>query len=210
MNKIKAIIFDMDGVLIDARDWHYEALNKALSLFGMAISHSDHLVQFDGLPTKVKLDLLTNEKGLPKGLHGLINDLKQQYTMEISFEKCKPVYAHRYALSKLAMDGFRLAVCSNSIKSTVSLLLEKASLKQYLNFFLSSEDVNNPKPSPEIYLKAFLLLDLDPSECLVLEDNDNGIRAAQESGAHVLKIKNPKDVTYENIRAKIQNIEGSL
>lgn len=200
----------MDGVLIDARDWHFEALNKALSLFGMPISHSDHLVQFDGLPTKVKLDLLSNEKGLPKGLHELINNLKQQYTMEISFEKCKPIYAHRYALSRLVMDGFQLAVCSNSIKSTVNLLLEKASLKQYLNFFLSSEDVNKPKPNPEIYLKAISLLNLDPSECLVLEDNDNGIRAAKEAGAHVLKIKNPNDVTYENICAKIQSIEDSI
>lgn len=53
---IKAVLFDMDGVLIDAKDWHYEALNKALGLFGLGISRYDHLHTFDGLPTNVKLE----------------------------------------------------------------------------------------------------------------------------------------------------------
>ena len=59
MKKIKAVLFDMDGVLIDAKDWHYEALNKALGLFGMEINRYDHLNTFDGLPTKVKLQMLS-------------------------------------------------------------------------------------------------------------------------------------------------------
>ncbi len=91
MAEIKAIIFDMDGVLIDAKDWHYEALNKALALFGFSISRYDHLVTYDGLPTKKKLEMLTMECGLPKGLHQFINDLKQIYTMEMIFQKCKPI-----------------------------------------------------------------------------------------------------------------------
>ena len=63
MKKIKAIIFDMDGVLIEAKDWHYEALNQALKLFGFTISRYDHLVTFDGLPTRKKLEMLSMEKG---------------------------------------------------------------------------------------------------------------------------------------------------
>ena len=66
-NKIKAVLFDMDGVLIDAKDWHYEALNKALKLFGIEINRYDHLTTFDGLPTKVKLDLLSKRFYLPEG-----------------------------------------------------------------------------------------------------------------------------------------------
>ena len=83
MTKIKAILFDMDGVLIEAKDWHYEALNNALQLFGMEISRYDHLITYDGLPTKKKLEMLTMERGLPVGLHHFINDMKQQYTMVI-------------------------------------------------------------------------------------------------------------------------------
>lgn len=103
MSKIKAVIFDMDGVLIDAKDWHYEALNQALELFGYKISRYDHLVTFDGLPTKKKLEMLTIEKGLPKGLHKFINHMKQIYTMEHVYMKCKPLFCHQYALSKLKM-----------------------------------------------------------------------------------------------------------
>ncbi len=90
--KIKAILFDMDGVLIDAKEWHYEALNKALSLFGMEISRYDQLVTYDGLPTKKKLQMLSRERGLPESLHGFLNALKQKYTQEMIFTKCHPEF----------------------------------------------------------------------------------------------------------------------
>lgn len=80
---IKAVIFDMDGVLIEAKDWHYEALNKALNLFGHTISRHDHLTTYDGLPTSRKLNMLSVEHDLPVELHNFINEMKQAYTMEI-------------------------------------------------------------------------------------------------------------------------------
>ena len=67
---IKAVVFDMDGVLIDAREWHYVALNRALALFGMEISRADHLTTFDGLPTRRKLEILSTTENLPRELHG--------------------------------------------------------------------------------------------------------------------------------------------
>ena len=79
MNKIKAILFDMDGVLIEAKDWHYEALNEALKLFGSEIGLYDHLVTFDGLPTKDKLNMLTSVGKLPKELHPIIKDEAKAY-----------------------------------------------------------------------------------------------------------------------------------
>ena len=90
--KIKAIVFDMDGVLIEAKDWHYEALNRALRLFGYEISRYDHLITYDGLPTAKKLEMLSIEKGLPQGLHKFINEMKQRYTIEIVNAKCKPMF----------------------------------------------------------------------------------------------------------------------
>ena len=80
---IKAVIFDMDGVLIDAKDWHFDSLNKELGLFGSEISRYDHLVTFDGLPTKKKLEMLSIEGRLPLKLHDFINELKQEYTWEM-------------------------------------------------------------------------------------------------------------------------------
>lgn len=207
MNKIKAVIFDMDGVLIDAKEWHYEALNRALSLFGMEISRYDHLVTFDGLPTKRKLEMLSLEKGLPIKLHNFINELKQEYTMEIVYSKCKPVFYHQYALSKLKKEGYHIAVCSNSIKNTIDVMMEKSGLKEYLDFYFSNEDVQYAKPNPEIYVKAIKEFGLNPEECLVVEDNQNGIKAAIDSGANLLKVESVQEVNYKNIITRIKEIE---
>jgi len=210
MNKIKAIIFDMDGVLIEAKDWHYEALNKALEFFGKSISRYDHLVTFDGLPTKKKLQMLSQVGDLPLGLHPLINDLKQKFTIEMAFLKCKPVFYHQLALSKLKAEGYHLAVCSNSIRNTIEVMLERADLIKYVDFFLSNQDVVKSKPDPEIYIKAIKKLNLIPEECLILEDNENGIKAAKASGAHLLKVGTVEDVTYPNIRNYIDKLNSRL
>ena len=207
MNKIKAILFDMDGVLIEAKDWHYEALNKALSLFGCEISLYDHLVTFDGLPTRDKLNMLTKQGKLPKGLHTIINRMKQKYTMRIILNNCKPLFNHQYALSKLHSEGYKMAVCSNSIRKSVEVMIEQAGLDKYFEFYVSNEDVSNGKPDPEMYSLAITKLGFDPKECLILEDNENGIRAANASGGHLLKIGEVTDVNYQNIRKRINELE---
>lgn len=208
MSKVKAIIFDMDGVLIDAREWHYEALNEALNLFGYEISRYDHLVTYDGLPTAKKLEMLSMERGLPVGLHPFINELKQQYTLEKTYALCKPMFVHEYALSNLKSMGYHLAVASNSIKNTIELMMKKSNLIGYLDFYLSNQDVTNAKPDPEIYLKAIARLGLEARECLVVEDNKNGILAAKRAGANVMEVENVYDVTFDNIMRNIKLAEG--
>jgi len=205
--KIKAVIFDMDGVLIDARDWHYESLNKALALFGYEISRYEHLTSFNGLPTKRKLQMLTLEKGFPAGLHEFVDDLKQQYTIEMVYSKCKPTFQHQYALSRLKKEGYKIAVCSNSIRKTVEIMMGKANLDGYLEFFLSNQDVVKSKPDPEIYNLCISRLGLLPNECLIVEDNENGVKAAIASGAHLLKVDNTEDVSYNNIINRVKEIE---
>ncbi len=209
MPKIEAVIFDMDGVLIDAKEWHYEALNKALALFGYSISRLEHLVTYDGLPTKKKLEMLTLDQGLPKGLHGFLNELKQLYTMELIYTRCKPFFQHEYALSQLRGMGHRLVVASNSIRPTVDLMMEKASLQRYLEFTLSNQDVSKAKPDPEIYSTAIGRLGLSSAQCLVVEDNQNGIRAAQAAGAHVMVVESVADVNIENIMRNIRIAEAA-
>ncbi len=206
--KIKAILFDMDGVLIDAKDWHYEALNKALGLFGMEICRYDHLVTFDGLPTRDKLQMISSESNFPSGLHGFVNEIKQQYTMEIIYTICKPKFYHRYALSRFKSEGYQLAVCSNSVRKSIEVMMEKAALSEYLSFIISNEDVVQGKPNPEMYIKAMQELSLHPNECLIIEDNENGLKAAYASGAHVLKVEKVQDVNYFNIKNKIEEIEN--
>ena len=204
---IKAILFDMDGVLIEAKEWHYEALNRALDLFGMPIDRDAHLATFDGLPTRHKLEILSKTRGLPTGLQKFVNDLKQSYTTEIIYSRCRPVFHHRFALSRLKDEGYKLAVCSNSIRQTVELMMSLSRLDTYLEAKLSNEDVRRPKPDPEIYLAAMTQLGVKAEEALVLEDNAHGIQAARASGAHVLVVGSPDDVTYDRIRTAIARAE---
>ena len=209
MTKIKAIIFDMDGVLIDAKDWHYEALNRALKLFGYNISRYDHLVTFDGLPTRKKLEMLTREHGLPPSLHGFLNELKQLYTTEITHSRCKPLFQHEYALSKLRAEGYKLAIASNSIRATIDLMMQKSKLAQYLDVVVSNQDVTLGKPDPEIYLKTLNRLGVLPDEALVIEDNAHGIAAARAAGAHLFIVDAITDVTWGNVTSQIRKIEAA-
>lgn len=208
MSKIKAVLFDMDGVLIDAKDWHYEALNKALGLFGMEISRYDHLSSFDGLPTKVKLQMISKRFFLPESLHSFINKVKQLYTVEFIHQKCHPMFHHEYALSKLHAEGYKIAVCSNSIRKTIELMMEKAELMPYIDMIVSNEDVVKAKPDPEMYTTAINRFGLKPEECIVVEDNPNGIRAGKASGAAVLEVATVYDVTYDNIKRLIGDCEN--
>lgn len=208
-NKIKAILFDMDGVLIDAKDWHYEALNKALGLFGIQISMYDHLTTFDGLPTSVKLQMLSKRYYLPTQLHQFINDVKQTYTAEFVYQRCHPMFQHEYALSKLHQSGYKIAVCSNSIRKSIELMMERSQLLPYIDLILSNEDVKKAKPDPEMYQTAIKRFGLKPEECVVVEDNPNGIQAGKASGAAVLEVVTVYDVNYENIMNEIMEYEGN-
>lgn len=208
-NKIKAIIFDMDGVLIEAKDWHYEALNKALSVFGMTISRHEHLSTYDGLSTRQKLQKLSKVYSLPVSLHSFINEMKQQYTMDITHQRCKPTFNHQYTLAKLKKEGYGLAVASNAVRNSVNVMMEKARLSSYFDFYLSNQDVSKAKPDPEIYITAISRLGYSPEECMIVEDNYNGLLAARASGANVLKVDSVDDVTYENISSFIQEANNN-
>jgi len=206
---IEAIVFDMDGVLIDAKEWHYEALNRALEYFGYTISRADHLTTFDGLPTRKKLDMLTEERGLPRGLHGFLSDLKQQYTIDQVQLKCKPMFVHEYALSNLKARGYKLGLGSNSIRSTVEMMMEKSNLSRYLDVMISNEDVERAKPHPDIYLTAAAGLGVAPGNCLVVEDNPNGIKAAEAAGCPLLVVNSVLDVQLDRIVQAIRHAEGA-
>lgn len=200
---IRSIVFDMDGVLVDAADCHYEALNRALALFGHAIGRDEHLARFNGLATREKLAILSLERGLPAALHGLINRLKQDFTQAMLPAVAVPVPAHREAMARLRAEGYRIGLASNSVRRTVDMVLERCGLADLIEVALSNEDVARPKPDPEIYLKAAALLGVAPAACLVVEDNPNGIAAARAAGAHVMVVRGLADIHADSLHAAI-------
>ena len=205
MEKIKLVIFDLDGVLVEAKNLHFEALNKALG-GEYAISWKEHLSKYDGLKTNQKLEMLTKDKGLPIESHPQIWDLKQKYTLE-ELRALSPNQTLQSVMSALSEDGYKLAVCSNSIRKTVLTVLSKLGIMEFMDLIISNEDVKNSKPHPEMYWKAISMMSCLPEETLIIEDSPYGLLAASRSKSHILRVKNPKEVTYTNIFNKLVEIE---
>jgi beta-phosphoglucomutase-like phosphatase (HAD superfamily) len=160
---IKLVIFDLDGVLVSTKDIHYKSLNKALLNIDnkYEISLNDHIEKYDGLPTIKKLQMLTKDKNLPVELYDQINNDKQNYTFDLIRQFIKKDNRLIEILKKLKNDGFKIYVASNSIRETVKLLLYYTGLIEYVDYYISNEDVKNAKPSSEIYLKCMIHAGVD-------------------------------------------------
>jgi HAD superfamily hydrolase (TIGR01509 family) len=202
---IKLIIFDLDGVLVEAKGIHFDALNKALGEY--AIDWNEHLSIYDGLKTNQKLEMLHERKGLPKERFKDIWENKQKYTLE-ELRALKPNQTLQSVMSALSEDGYKLAVCSNSIRKTVLTVLSKLGVIEYMDLIISNEDVKNSKPHPEMYWKAISMMSCLPEETLIVEDSPYGLLAASRAKAHILRVANSKEVTYTNILNKLIEIEN--
>tara|TARA_R110000851_G_scaffold35699_2_gene93754 strand:+ start:19528 stop:20886 length:1359 start_codon:yes stop_codon:yes gene_type:complete len=201
---VKLIIFDLDGVLVEAKNIHFDALNKALGKY--AISWNEHLSTYDGLKTYQKLDMLSKEKGLPVDDHQSIWESKQKHTLTM-LSNLVPNAELQTLMSKLVDDGYKIAVASNSIRKTVLTVLSKLGIMEYMDLVVSNEDVENSKPHPEMYWQAISKMKCLPEETLIIEDSPYGLLAAARSKSYILRVKNPKEVTIKNIYNKLKQIK---
>lgn len=194
---IKLIIFDLDGVLVDAKQIHYEALNDALG-DQYKISWSEHIQKYDGLKTKQKLLMLSSDKGLPLDLHDSVWTSKQKNTLA-KLSNIQPKYKLCSLIQTLVDHNYHVAVCSNSVRKTILTVLHKLDIVQYIDLILSNEDVVMPKPHPEIYWKAISYFGLLPQETLIIEDSPHGLLAAKRSGSNIYRVKNSEDLINQDI-----------
>ncbi len=213
---IKLCVFDNDGVLTDCRKVHFDALNMAIadwqsvSAFrDYTINEDEHELIYNGLPTSVKLNLLTHNKRLPIESYNTIECLKQEYTIKLIKETVKSKdYIHIHELLQLLrVKGYQIHCASNCSPETLNLMLELAGYKQYFHRVFSNKDVVNPKPNPEIYLKSSYIAGVHPFDTLVLEDSPKGIAAVEAANMNLLRVESPKDVTISNVMNKIQTID---
>jgi HAD superfamily hydrolase (TIGR01509 family) len=207
MTRIACVLFDLDGVLVDATEWHYVALNRALALFGFDISRYEHLSDYNGLPTRKKLQMLSVEKGLPAALHNTLSRLKQVYTRDEILTRCRPVFEKEYMLSRLRKEGYRMAVCSNSIRESLEMMVRQSGLDEYFEFLVSNEDVSRSKPDPEIYAAGMARMGVTPAETIIVEDSPHGVEAARRSGAHLCQVSGFTEVDYFKVRSAIDRAE---
>jgi len=204
---IKLIIFDLDGVLVEAKNIHFETLNKALGK-KYAIEWNEHLSMYDGLKTNQKLDMLTKYKGLPASEHKRVWDDKQMYTLQ-SLRNLKADVNLITTMQMLNNEGYKLAVCSNSIRKTVLTVLSKLGIIEFFDLIISNEDVKNSKPHPEMYWKVMSKMGVLPEEALIVEDSPFGLLAAARSKANVMRVVSPKEISYININKHINKSKMS-
>jgi HAD superfamily hydrolase (TIGR01509 family) len=202
---IKLIIFDLDGVLVEAKTIHYDALNEALDT-NYQISWMEHLSIYDGLKTNQKLEMLTERKGLPVEYHKEVWDKKQKLTLQ-KLKELEPSIHLMECMESIVSKGYKIAVCSNSIRKTVLTVLSKLGIMEYMDLIISNEDVKNSKPHPEMYWKAISMMSVLPEETLIVEDSPYGLLAASRAKAHILRVKSPDDVVWKNINNKLKEIE---
>jgi HAD superfamily hydrolase (TIGR01509 family) len=202
---IKHIIFDLDGVLIDAKDIHYNALNTALGEIDLQfiINKDEHLNIYDGLPTFKKLELLTQNKELPSIYYGQILKRKQEET-RIAFNDIQYNARLCDVLKALKDKNIIISVASNSIRETVKIALTRTGLIDYIDFFLSSDDCKFTKPRPEIFLRSMIMAGTGPRETLIIEDSIIGQEAANCTNATLCPVRTSHDVTLEYIKTFLQ------
>jgi len=194
MMAIRGVLFDLDGVLVDACEWHYLALNKALrEVAGFVISRIEHDTIFNGLPTRAKLALLLKQGRIRERVVEQIWDLKQQYTTESITQNSTPDMAIISLHQRLHERGIKIACVTNSIGESAKLMLSMTQQLRYFDLLITNEMVKHPKPHAEGYIRAMVRLALMPDECLIVEDSDKGMQAAMAAGAHIQRVCNSRE-----------------
>lgn len=209
----KLVVFDMDGVIVSTKEIHFNALNQAiievvngLGFFGpnYMISHAEHLSTYDGLPTKTKLQMLVSRKGLKPEWIPQIEEVKKRLTRKmidatIEFDEEKFLL-----FDSLKDRGYKIAVASNAIRETVVTVLVNLGLMKLVDYYQSNEDVTHRKPHPEIYWKCMIALGCTPKDTYIVEDSAIGREGAMMSGATLIAVGNPSEVTRQNILTRLE------
>jgi len=208
MNKL--VIFDLDGVLIESRELHYTSLNDALRRISThyEITREEHLSTYDGLNTTQKLELLNKHKDLDRKFFDQIWNDKQQATFNLIRQMHKNERLRRMFIM-LVEKKIKIAVASNSIRETVKLALLSIGVMEYVDYFVSNEDVSRSKPFPEMYWKCMTALNALPKNTVIIEDSHIGRQAAIDSGAHLIPVKDTEDLTMSKINETIDVLNGT-
>jgi len=191
----KLIMFDLDGVLVDACDWHRDAFLEAIRPVRI-MSAEEHDANLKALPTKTKLDILN----IPEEYRAQIEENKQHSTLSLIYKNCKRDDRLCFLLDRLCRDGHILACVTNSIRLTAKIMLKQSGLNSYLDMLVTNEDVWLPKPNPEGYMKVMTAYRMSPKDSIIVEDSDRGAEAGLRTGATVVRVLNSNYLNLDLLR----------
>ena len=188
---IKAIIFDMDGVLVDSEPFHIDIENHQFILNGIPISKEEHQ-SYMGSTSVVMWNKIAKHHKLPLPVEELIKENRLESIRYFSALDIIPVMPGLIdLLEKLQIKNYPMAVASSSYPEIIDLILEKTNLKKYFQVVVSSQEAGKSKPEPDIFILAAQKLEVKPEYCLVIEDSANGIKAANATGMSCVAYQGP-------------------
>lgn len=203
MNHIKAVLFDMDGVLVNTEPLHYRIWKEAFHNRGLEISFEGYKGCI-GTTIAFLMDLILDQYGWDfredKRILEECKVIEERILKEEGFPEMPGV---REMMRKLHEAGFLLAIASSSSMSRIEAAMDHINVRQYLSLLNSAENVIHSKPEPDIYLDTAAKLGLSPEECIVLEDSTNGSIAADRAGMICVGLDNPDSGDQNLERAKV-------
>ena len=186
----KAVIFDMDGVLIDSEPAYLEMNKRLFSDFGIEMDEEDYKALV-GLPSIPMWTMLKKKYDLKNEVNDfLIIEKKRMHEILDSDIISKPVEGVTELLGTLREKNFKLSIASSSAKENVNFIISKLNLTGFFDFVISGEEVKNGKPSPDIFLAVCGKFKISPDKCYVIEDSANGIMAARTAGMNCIGFTN--------------------
>ena len=189
-NVMKAVIFDMDGVLIDSQPYHFKADIDTMAEYGV-IKDQKFYEAFAGTLTDNRMRTLRDMFGLDVPAEELIEKREKMILDIMANEDIKPVSGIPELLRSIKALGLKTAVASSSGIELIKLVLDRLGIAVYFDSITSGNDVKRGKPSPDIFLLAAERIGVNPRDCFVVEDSENGVKAAKSAGMKALGYINP-------------------
>lgn len=182
-----AILFDMDGVLVDSEPIHFETTNLVLARRGAHLSEAAY-EGFKGMAEQAFFELLVQDLGLLDRPEVLVRERLAESLRVMAEGVLLPTDGALECLLGLHAEGYRLALASSATQEQVALVVEKLGIRRVLHTLVSAGDVARGKPEPDLFLEAARRLRVEPAACLVVEDAVLGIRAAGAAGMEAVAL----------------------
>ena len=202
MKKFKAMLFDMDGVLVDSEPIHFAGRAKTLSRYGIE-TNDEELSHYTGILSEAFLTDIAKKRGVDIPIAEACKFAKVDFKETLDGYDLKPIDGILEFLQALQSKNIPMAIASSSSPEVIDTFVTRLDIKKYFKALISGRQVEHSKPAPDIYLAAAKALETMPTDCVVLEDSHSGIVAGHAAHCYCIGFRSPhsgnQDLTLANV-----------
>ena len=199
---MKAMLFDMDGVLVDSEPIHFAGRKLTLKRYGVDIT-DEELSHYTGILAKPFLRDIAEQRGVDIPIDEAAEFVPIDFKTEFERHEIKPIDGIKNLLENLAAKNIPMAIASSSSPQLIREFIKRLEIEKYFTALVSGHEVKQSKPAPDIYLKAAELVKIAPAECVVLEDSRNGILAGKAAGMYCIGFRSPHSGNQDFSKADV-------